>query len=290
MNKNTLITSVILITATIATVLILVLPNSNTAPPERFYFGFDSRLGQKEDELLYRPLMKYLSDETGYDFRIRFTSGYETTQENLGKGYTHFAALGAVSYIKAREQYGVNILVRGLNKANKAEYQSLIFTYPDNEIETLEDIKGKSFAFGSEDSTQGHLIPRKMLEDENITLDDLSSFEYTGSHTNAVEAVIDGRFDVGGGQDTLVREMVDQGKVKIIAESKFYPSSGIVANKNIDPKVVKAVKEALLALDPTGEHKDILPHWDQTEMPNGFVNARDTDYWELEEMMEAYGF
>lgn len=259
-------------------------------PRNMLFVGFDLRLSPEEDAKLYEPFMDYLSKKTGYDFRLRFTSEYEDTQENLGTGKVQFAAIGAVSYINAVNKYGAKILARGLNKNNEAMYQSIIFTRPDSDIRTLKEIKGRSFAFGSEDSTQGHLIPREMLDDAGITLDDLSKYEYTGSHKNAVDAVMNGTFDAGGGQDTLVKKMAKQGKIKIVKVSKYYPSSGMAANKDVSPEIMEKVKKALLELDPLGRHKDMLPGWEQTEMPNGFTDAKEEDYTELREMMHMYGF
>jgi phosphonate transport system substrate-binding protein len=61
-------------------------------------FGFDLRLGPKDDVRIYSPFVKYLQNTTGRRFRIKFTEKYEDTVENLGNGITHFAAIGALSY------------------------------------------------------------------------------------------------------------------------------------------------------------------------------------------------
>jgi len=84
------------------------------------YFGFDLRSSPKEDARIYAPFLQYLSEETGRTFKIHFTSEYETTQDNLGCGITRFAALGALSHIKAHDEYGTICLVRGLNAEGRA--------------------------------------------------------------------------------------------------------------------------------------------------------------------------
>jgi phosphonate transport system substrate-binding protein len=61
---------------------------------EPVYFGFDLRLGPKEDVKIYTPFLKYLDDATGKQFRLKFTEKYEDTVENLGSGATQFAAIG----------------------------------------------------------------------------------------------------------------------------------------------------------------------------------------------------
>lgn len=253
------------------------------------YFGFDLRLNPKEDVRIYVPLMRYLSEKTGYTFKIRFTREYESTQENLGRGVTQFAILGPVSCIQAHRSYGVIPLVRGLNEEGRGEYQAAIFTRPDSKIKSIEDVKGHSFAFGPRDSTQGHLIPRKMLEDAGISLSSVQKYDYMESHKATAEAIISGRFDAGGMQDTLAKAMVREGRIRIVNFSRLYPGSGISANKDINPELIEAVKKALLELDPKGRHREILTGWEKTEMPSGFVEARYEDYAELEEIALKYG-
>ena len=225
----------------------------------------------------------------GAHSRYNFTSEYETTQDNLGCGTTRFAALGALSYIRAHDEYGAIGLARGLNAEGRGEYRSAIVARPESEIGGLEDICGRTFCFGSLYSTQGHLISRKMLEDANITLSDLGSCSYTSSHRDCAMAVMKGECAAGGMQDTLAITLADEGKLRIIAFSDYYPSSGISANRDVDPELPEAVKKALLDFDPKGKHASVLTDWDKTEMPRGFAEADDSDYAGLRELAIEYG-
>ena len=132
--------------------------------PTTLWFGFDPRLGPKEEVQIYTPFLKYLEKATGKRFRIKFTEKYQDTVENLSKGITHFAVLGTLRYVIGRERYGIKYLVSGVNKDGDPRDHSVIFTKADSNINNLSDLKGKCFAFGSEMSALGHLIPRKMME------------------------------------------------------------------------------------------------------------------------------
>jgi len=109
----------------------------------------DLRIGPKEDVRSYIPLLKYLESATGRRFRIKFSEKYENTVDDLGKGVTHFAAVGALSYIIGEAEYGIKYLVNGVNKEGDTIYHSIIFTAPISSISNLKDLKGKCFAFGS---------------------------------------------------------------------------------------------------------------------------------------------
>ena len=252
------------------------------------YFGFDLRLSPKEDARIYAPFLQYLSEETGRTFKIHFTPNYATTVDELGESVTQFAAFGGLSHVIAHEKYNATCLARGRNEKGRGEYRAAIITQPDSDIYEIEDIRGRSFCFGSYYSTQGHLLPRKMLEDNNISLSDIGEYTYQGSHVNAANAVISGEYDVGGVQDTLAQSLASEGLVRIVAYSDYYPSSGISANKDVDPELVEAVKKALLDFDPKGKHASNLVDWDKTEMPFGFIEAHDGDYAQLRELAIMY--
>ena len=257
---------------------------------EVYFFGFDLRSSIEEDARQYQPLLTYLSDVTGYNFKLVLTTENDRLDEKLGKGEIHFAAIGAVSHIKAQQRYGVIPVVRGLNAIDRGEYQSVIVTDAQSDILNVQDLRGKRFAFGNRDSTQGHLIPRIDLLDHGISIDDFWEYTYTGSHRNCANAVISGQYDACGMQDTMGKELESQGLVQIIHYSAFYPASGISAYAGLSADVVNKVRQALVNFDPRGRHAGMLYNWGKTEMPNGFQIAMGEDYARLSEWMDKLGF
>lgn len=253
-------------------------------------FGFDPRNSPQEDTRQYLPFLKYLEEATGYRFDLRFTPEDGKLDEDLSGGVVDIAAIGAVSYLNASATGNVIPLVRGLNKNNKAEYQSVIVVAPTSTIDSIDDLRGKALAFGSVDSTQGHIIPRLSLNDAGISLENLARYEYTGSHQKCADAVISGKTHACAMQDTLGRALEAEGAVKIIYESKFYPSSGIAINTRIPSEAVSKIKQALIDFEPTGRHAEGLYNWALTEMPNGFITASEEDYQELRNNMRDLGF
>lgn len=266
-------------------------PASQHSTPEDsgFRFGFDLRLGPKEDVRIYVPFLKYLEQQSGKKFSIRFTESYEDTVDNLGRGVTQFAALGPVNAVIARERYNVDCLVMGLNESGKPEYRSAIIVRSDSTIQSLKELRGKTFAFGDRLSTQGHVIPRKMLEDSGLKMTDLKAFVYSGSHANTARAVLNGIYDAGGIQDTLAKRLLAEGKIRILAESKAYPSSLICYNRTVPKEVVESVRKAMTSLDPQGKQKAILPGWEKTEMPAGFMAYDDRIFDEIRVLAKRYG-
>ena len=251
-------------------------------------FGFDHRLSPKDDVRIYLSFIQYMSRQTGRKFSLKFTEKYEETADNLGRGLIQFAALGPVNYVAAKTKYGVDCLAMGLNQDGRPEYRGVVFTRPDSSITGLEDLRGKAFAFGDRFSTQGHVIPRQMLEEAGVTLEDLQSYVYTGSHANTAKAVLNGDYEAGAIQDVLADRLSREGRIKILAVSKAYPSSMICYAKGVDPATLASVKKALLEMDPKGAHRNLLVDWERTEMPSGFGEYQADSLREIEELVGRY--
>ncbi len=257
---------------------------------EGYLFGFDIRINPQEDARQYLPFLKYLGEKTGLNFDLRFTPNSTNIVDLLGEGEVHFAAIGADTYIQAHRKYDVIPLVRGLNTKGKAKYQSAIVVAPGSSLVNINQLQDKLFAFGSQTSTQGHLIPRILLAQNNIYLKDLRRYDYTGSHNNCANAVASGSYDACGMQDTLAKDLEKLGLIKILYMSPYYPSSGIAVNKIVTPEIIAEVKNALIDFQPKGRDASGLYNWEKTEMPNGFVVAQDEDYHELRNWVERLGY
>jgi len=253
-------------------------------------FGFALRASPEEDARQYLPFLKYLEKASGYRFKLHFTPKDKSIAQMLGSGEIHFAAIGASNYLKASAEYNAIPVVRGLNVHGKAEYQTMIIVPPDSTIQKIKDLQGKRFAFGDIASTQGHIIPRIILSKHGLKLEDLGSYGYTGSHFDCANAVTSGRFDAGGIQDTMGRELAKKGLVRILHTSAYYPSGGIAANRDVPGEVLVKVKQALIDFKPKGRDAAGLYHWEKTEMPNGFVEAKEEDCEELKKWAIKFGY
>lgn len=252
-----------------------------------YIFSFDLRTSPQQDARQYQGLIDYLNERTGYHFELRFTPRDGSLAKQLEDGTIHLAAVGAVTYLQAAaQQSGLIPLVRGKNSQNKARYRAVFVVRPDSPIRRIDELRGRSLAFGAVDSTQGHLIPRIMLAQQGVTLNQLEKYEYTGSHKNCAEAVLSRRFDACGLQDTLAERLVKENQLRILAQSNDYPSSGIVASPALPVDVRVKVLQALLDFDPLRREKSRLYQWERSEMPNGFVVANPGDYDELKQWLE----
>jgi phosphonate transport system substrate-binding protein len=196
------------------------------------------------------PLRDYLAKSLGITINLIIPTNYNATVEGLGNGSLDFAYLGALTYVKAHESYGVIPLVQ--RQADK-NFHSVFVVPSSAPFKQLADLKGKRFAFGDINSTSGHLIPYQELKKAGVDVDHGLQFRYTGSHTATLKAVEAGAVDAGALDETVYKEMttdgkVDPGKVRVLYTSHPFVDYVWVARKDTDPKRREAFAQAFLSL------------------------------------------
>jgi phosphonate transport system substrate-binding protein len=240
-------------------------------------FGFCPKYNPRIMYQLYQPFINYLNENTPYQFEIKLSRIYQDTIDGLGRGEIVIASCGPVSYIKAREKYDVKPIARALSKDGKPYYQGIIIVRRDSPIQTLPDLKGKSFAFGQAWSTASHILPEYYLLKSNIHLRDLSNYSFLRHHDSVANAVLKGEFDAGAVKDVIAYKYEPKG-LRFIHRSEPIPTVPVVARADAPTEMVKSVKDALLKLDPKNpEHLKWMAQWDE-EFKYGFTEASDSDY------------
>jgi phosphonate transport system substrate-binding protein len=221
------------------------------------------------------PLRDYLSKVLGETVKLIIPTNYNATVEALGNGSLDFAYLGALTYVKAHDRYGVLPLVqRSIDK----QFHSVFVTQAGSSIKTLVDTKGKSFAFGDINSTSGHLIPYRELKKAGVDADKELKTRYTGSHPATLKAVETGASDAGALDETVYKSMTADGSVNVSKVRVFHTSEPFVdyvwvARKDVSPAHREKFAGAFLNLKP-GQNDAIL------EILRGkdFVRVSDSEY------------
>ncbi len=233
----------------------------------------------------FLPLTEYLSQAMGQ--RVELVVGLDFTQtiKDLENKATDLAFLTPTTYIEAHDKSGVVLLVKALRKG--APYtHSAIIARSGSGIERLEDVRGKRFAFGDRMSTSSYLIPRSMLAEAGVRLEELKDHAFLGHHDDVAQAVLAGEYDAGGLMDSIADKFLDRG-LKKLKTSIDIPEFNICASKGLDAGVLETVKKALIALDPgNAGHARVLATIDHDY--TGFVSAADGDYDGVRRIMRTF--
>ncbi len=226
---------------------------------------------------LYQPFVEFLSENTPYHFEIKLSPTYRETIDRFGSREIVIASCGPVPYIRAKEKYPVEPLLRALSKDGKPYYRGIIVVRQDSPIQRLEDLKGKSFAFGQSWSTAGHIIPVYSLMKANVYLKDLRHYAFLRHHDSVVYAVLKGEFDAGAVKDVVAHRYQQEG-LRFVHVTDPIPTVPIVVRTDAPFGMIESVKTALRKLNPENptDHRK-MAQWDE-EFKYGFTGATDSDY------------
>ena len=225
----------------------------------------------------YQPIMDYLTQNTPYRFELKISRDYPEAVRYLRDGVTQISSLGDVTFIEASTLYGAIPILKPLNEEGVPYYRSAIIVPNSSPLKSLQDLKGKTVVFGSPHSTSGNLIPRYLLWNNGIRLQELASFSNLKHHDAVAKAILKGQYDAGAVKDVIAKKYMSYG-LRVLAYSDPLPSVPFVVRKEASPEFIKAVKQALLKLDRNNpEHKKIMAAWDD-EFKYGFAEANSDDY------------
>jgi phosphonate transport system substrate-binding protein len=158
-------------------------------------------------------------------------------------------------------------------------------------IETVEDLKGKRFAFGRRGSEQAGLVPYHLLKQAGINpakdLAAASFFEHRASQTRSderdvVERVVSGEFDAGSVSQRTMETMADEGslprdQVRIFYSSPSYSHCCFTAQSNLEPSLAQEIEAAFLSVTGSDEVEEAVL---KGEACSSFVPGIQ-DGWEL---------
>ncbi len=225
-------------------------------------------------EYLEKTTSKHLKESVGIDFVI-FRS-YQDAMEALLHGEIDFARCGAASYIIARRMDpAVKLLIAQKHK----NFMGVIFTQATNTaINTPQDVKGCSIAFGNINSTTGRQLARFYLAELGLHARDFSNFatNYLRNHADVTAAVRRGEFEVGAAKESYVK---DDPALKILGS---YPNIGMpwITKTNLSAEITDAIRRSLLPLQDTNVFNKL------EDQVIGFEDKQDADYNELRGKME----
>ena len=215
-----------------AVILVLVIAGcggggeQGSSDPDPLRVGLIPNISPEEVEARYEPLGDYLSEQLGREVDLAVPTSYPAVVEAMTSGELDLAYFGGLTYVQARNQADVTPLVTEINpRTGDTTYRSVIIVPDESDIGEVEEIEGRTFAFGSANSTSGSLYPAILLEESGIDYrTDLGEFTYTGGHDATAQAVSNGGVDEGGVEDRILYRLQDEGAVdeetiRIVEES-----------------------------------------------------------------------
>ncbi|AWD23202.1 phosphonate ABC transporter substrate-binding protein [Fuscovulum blasticum] len=232
---------------------------------------------------------KKIEEALGVPVKVFTPADYDGVIQGLLGGTLDLAWLGASGYAKIylTDPEAVEVKLTKQNADGSTGYYSIGFARADSGIKSIEDAKGKVFAFAEPNSTSGYLVPAAELTEK---YGDLKTYfkevKFSGGHEQTIVGVANGDFDAGvswadglgnwedGYNSGAFRKAADAGLVDMnnlveIWRSTLIPEGPMVVRKalpqDVKDKVTQltadlweADKDCAYAV-AAGEAKDFIP-------------------------------
>ena len=237
----------------------------------------------------FKPLGAYLEQQLGMKVEFVPVSDYAAVVEALASDRLDMAWLGGFTFVQTRLKTGNAIPL--VQREQDEKFTSKYIT-ANPAVKSLQDLKGKTFAFGSVSSTSGSLMPRYFMLQDGIKPEDFfSRVAYSGAHDATAAWVQAGKADAGVLNASVWQKLVDAGKVdtdkvKVFATTPTYYDYNWTVRGNLDTDLQAKIKAAFLALDPAKpEQKAIL----DLQAASRFIETKPENYEGIEEAARAAG-
>jgi len=218
-----------------------VVPSGET---ERVVAGFDQ-------------ITKILFDETGLVVKPLVATEYAGVIEALASDppKAHMASLATFAYILASEK-GVAEAELVAERFGSAVYNGQIFTRKDSGLNTIADLKGKSFCRPDPLSASGWIIPSITLKAAGVNPDTDLTVVDSGSHDAAVAGVYNGDCEAGSSYiDARTRVEADfpdvMDVIQVIEVSVDIPNDGVQYHPTFPKEMREKLNASLIAMGTT---------------------------------------
>lgn len=259
-------------------------------------FVFTAIPDEDETKLIERfgVVADYLEEQLGVEVRYIPVKSYAAAVSAFRNNQVQLAWFGGLSGVQARLLVpGSEALAQG---TEDPDFKSYIIAHSSTGLEPMDELnnelRGKTFTFGSKGSTSGRLMPEYFLREaygeapESV----FSRVGFSGNHTRTVRLVEAGTYELGAVNykvwDAGVADgSIDQSKVQLIWKTPGYPDYQWTIRGDVDATFGEGfkekVREALLNMDDP----DLLASFPR----GGFIPASNDDYEVIRDTAEALG-
>lgn len=247
--------------------------------------GFIPSENMAEIQRNAQPLVERLSAALGQEVQAFIANDYTGVVEAFRNDKLDLAFLSPASYVMAHREADVRVILR-TQRGDNPFYHSVIFTHRDSGVNSLADLKGKSFAFGDNLSTAGYIFPLKMLRQASLNPDtDFDNIVFSGSHDATVFAVHNRKVAAGAtyandpaGEDAAWKHILTDEQVpeiRVLAVSEPIPADNLCVHPQLDEALLEKVRSFFLTLAEDEQGRELIHNLYHIDR---FVPASDEDY------------
>ncbi|MEX2631536.1 MAG: phosphate/phosphite/phosphonate ABC transporter substrate-binding protein [Tistlia sp.] len=206
---------------------------------------------------IWQPFIDHLEEVTGKEVRFFAVQSNAAEVEAMRSGRLHIAGFSTGPTPFAVNLAGAVPFALMGAEDGRFGYTLQLFTRKDSGIESPEQLKGKTVAHTSPTSNSGNQAPRALFPAIGLVPDQDYEVVYSGSHDQSILGVVAGDYDAAPVASEVVERMAERGlydpeELRLLYESKPFPTTSYTHAHDLDPALVEKIKEAFFSFDMSG--------------------------------------
>lgn len=217
------------------------------------------------------PLTTYLSETIGIPVTLKLAPNMTAAIAGIADGSVDIAYLTPVAYLRAHDEGKARLVVKTITDG-EGSFRLMIVVADKSPIQKVEDLAGKSFAFGD----KAAVLQRAVVVGAGMPLERLAEKSFLGHYDNIALGILTGDFDAGIVKDTTAVKLKSRG-IRVVHASPPLPPFNFSVSAKVDDALHKKLLDAFLALDPKNpKHRAVIEALDPSY--DGFAVASDSEY------------
>lgn len=222
----------------------------------------------------WQPFVDYLKEKTGQEIEIVIPRGFKKINQAIAQGEVDFFYTNSLVFYRLQQGKKAIPLAQMENITNRTVTSGVIFVRTDSNINSIEDLKGKNFAFVSPMGVGGYLAPKALFRRHGIdTKVDLTE-HFTKNLSSSIHRVILKEDHAGimcGINYKLISKKIDTSELKVIANTDDYPETLIGIRPSVPGHIRKLLSDSILKMELDAKGKVVLEKMKSMKI-NRFVN------------------
>ena len=215
-----------------------------------YIMGIPPYWGREITRKGFEPFVEFLGKLLEREIVLVILKDYNQTIKRTVAEQIDIGFYGPVLYLDTKKTYpGLRYVGTAvLKNTGNFRYYSYLISRKDSGIKRISDLKGKSFAFGSKESTSGYMYPLAWMKENNLDYTTyFNSIRFLGSHNQVLKSVATGDVDSGVVSPTPLNEALKQYGDVFYRMRKFgpIPASVLALWKKIPEKSIKRIQGAM---------------------------------------------
>jgi phosphonate transport system substrate-binding protein len=238
-----------------------------------------------------------ISEHLGIEVEIFEGAEYSVAIEAMRSGKLDISLVTPMSYYQATRVASIEPLVTTVSMGADP-YKTVFLTRSDrDDINSLEDLRGKAFAFVDPASSSGYMYPKAhLLKNLGLESDRIESpgyfFEtvvFSGKHDASLMGVAMGDYDAAAVALQTIRGIVDAGlidedDIKIIGETELIPNPCFIMRSDLPQGLKDKLREFYLAYEDETYFETLYG-----DTKTRFIEAKESDYAVVKDMVALLG-